>query len=137
MHKLVDFLRRQHGGRFVENENLVVAVKHFQNFGALLHTDGDVLDDCVGIDFESVLLAQIHHFFARFFLGEESRLVRFCAQNDVVENTEHLDEFEVLMHHAYAQCGGVVRAVDFDNFSVLQNLAFFGLIQSEKNGHKR
>ena len=41
------------------------------------------------------------------------------------------------MHHSYAESGCVVRAVDFDDVPIFQNLAFFGLIQSEKNGHKR
>ena len=55
--QLVDFLGRQHGGRLVENQDLVVPVQHFQNFRALLHTDGDVLDQRVRIDPQAVFLA--------------------------------------------------------------------------------
>ena len=42
LHQLVDFLRRQNRGRLVEDQDFVVTVEHFQNFGTLLHTDGDI-----------------------------------------------------------------------------------------------
>ena len=50
LHQFVDLLRGEHGGRLVEDEYLVVAVEHLKYLGALLHTDGDVLDKCVRID---------------------------------------------------------------------------------------
>ena len=67
LHQLVDLLRGQHGGRFVENQDLIVPVQHFQNLSALLHTHGDVLDQCVRIHVQAVLFAEGQHLLPRFF----------------------------------------------------------------------
>ncbi len=64
LHQLVDFLRRQNRGRLVEDQNFVVTVEHFQNFGTLLHADGDIADQSVRIDLQTVLFAQVHDLFA-------------------------------------------------------------------------
>ena len=54
VHQLLDLLRCENSRRLVEDEYLVLAVEHFKYLGALLHTDGDVLYLCVGIDTETV-----------------------------------------------------------------------------------
>ena len=137
LHQLFDLLRREHRRRLVENKDLVVAVEHFQNLGALLHTDGDILDLRVGIDVQAVFLAQSENFFARFLLLKETELVRLNAQNDIVENREALHQLEVLMHHADAERIGVVGVVDLDFFAVLFDDALFRLIEAEQNAHQR
>ena len=58
LHQLVDLLRGEDGGRLVEDEDLVVAVEHLQDFRALLHADGNVLDEGVRVDAQAVFLAQ-------------------------------------------------------------------------------
>ena len=50
LHQVVYLLRSKDCGRLVENENLVVAVEHFQNLDTLLHSDGDIFYFCVEID---------------------------------------------------------------------------------------
>ena len=57
LHELVDLLRGQDGRRLVEDQDLVVAVEHLEDLGALLHADGDVLDERVGVDVQAVFLA--------------------------------------------------------------------------------
>ena len=54
-------LRRQHGGRLVEDEDLGAAVERLQDLDALLLADGDVGDERGGIDGEPVLLRQLAH----------------------------------------------------------------------------
>ena len=55
-HQLLDLLRGEHRGRFVEDEDLVVAVEHLQDLDALLHTDRDILDLGVKVDVQAVAL---------------------------------------------------------------------------------
>jgi len=44
VHQLIDFLRSQDGGRFIENNDIRIAIECFENFHTLLLPDGDVLD---------------------------------------------------------------------------------------------
>ena len=50
LHQLVDLLRGQHGGGFVKNQDLIVAVEHLEDLHALLHTDRDIADEGVRVD---------------------------------------------------------------------------------------
>ena len=137
LHEFLDFLRRQNGRRLVEDQDLVVAVEHFENFGALLHTDGDILNDCIGIDVQTVFLRQRENLFARVLLLQEAHFVRLNAENDVVEDREALDQLEVLMHHADAEFVCVVRVADLDLAAVLVDLALLRLVQTEQDAHER
>ena len=137
LHQLLDLLRRQNGRRLVEDQDLVVAVEHFENFGALLHTDGDILDDRVGIDVQTVFLGQIENLFARVLLLQKAHLVRLNAEDDVVEDREALDQLEVLVHHADAERVRVVRVADLNLAAVLVDLALLRLVQAEQDAHKR
>ena len=74
LHELFDLLRREHRGGLVEDEDLIVAVEHLEDLGALLHADGDVLDDRVRIDLQAVFLRELEHLFARLVLAQEAAL---------------------------------------------------------------
>ena len=101
-----------------------------------MHTYGNLIYSCFQINIKAILFTQFKHLLFCFLLLSEPQYRVFRSEDNVVKHAETLDKFEVLMHHSYAECGCVVRAVDFDNFSILQNLALFGLIKSEKNRHK-
>ena len=136
LHQFVDFLRRKDGGRLIKNQNLIVAVQHFKDFDTLLHTDGNVADQCVGIYAQTVLFAQGHDLFARSIFFEETELGILDTQNDVVQNGKTFHQLEVLMHHADAQRGGLVRVGDFYLFAVLFDDALFGLVHAEQYAHQ-
>ena len=135
-HQLVDLLRGEDGRRLVEYEYLVVAVKHFQYFNALLHTNGDVLDLGVKIHLETVFFGKLKHPAARFLLLEEAEFGGFRAEYYVVEHRENIDELEVLVYHAYAEGCRVVRACDVDRLAVFAYFAGLRLIQTEEHAHK-
>ena len=135
LHKFVDFLRGKDCRRLVKNQNFVVAVQHFQNFDALLHTDRNIFDNRVGINHKTVLFGKRDNLFARLFFCQKARLIRFRPKDNVVKYAVHLHKFEVLMHHTYAKSGCVVGIIDFYDLSVFQNFAFFGLIQAEQHRH--
>ena len=138
LHQLFDFLRREHGGRLVENEHLVVAVQHFENLGALLHAHGDILNHRVGVHLEAVALAQLHHLLTRLRLLQkaEGRGRRLHAEDDVVQHRKDVHELKVLVHHADAQCVRVVGVANLHNLPVLANFALFRLIHAEEHAHQ-
>ena len=136
IHELVNLLRGQNCRRFVENQDLIVAVQHLQDLDTLLHTDGNVADQRVRVDLQAVLFAQSHDLFAGLVLLQKAVLRILDAEDDVIEHREALDQFEVLMHHAYAQRVGVVRVVDLDFFSVFLDRTLLRLVQTKEHAHQ-
>ena len=137
LQQLLNLLRGQHGGRLVENQDLVVPVQHFQNFRALLHTDGDVLDQRVRIDPQAVFLRQRHDLFPGAGALKNAVLRILVTEDDVVQHGEALHQLEVLVNHADAQSIGIVGVVDFDLHAVLFDYALLSLIKAEQNAHQR
>ena len=137
LHQFVDLLRGQHGGGFVEDQDLVVPVEHLQNLGALLHTHGDILDQCVGIHVQTILLAEGQHLFAGVLLLQKAVFRRLGAHDDVVQHREAFHQLEVLVHHADAQGVGVVGILDGHHLTVLFDDALLRLVQAEQNTHQR
>ena len=74
LHQLRDFLGRQHGGGFVENQHLVFAVQHFQDFHPLLHAHGDVFHLGVQVHRQAVALGQRFDLFPGFLALHEAQL---------------------------------------------------------------
>ena len=137
VHQLVDFLRREHGGGLVEDQNFVFAVQHFQNLRALLHAHGDVLDQRVRIDAQAVFIRKRQHAPARVLLLQEAEFAGLHAHDDVVQHTEAFHQFEVLVHHADAQRVGIVWILDLHLAAILFDHALFRLIQAEQHAHQR
>ena len=137
LQQLLDFLWRQYGGGFVENQNFVVPVEHFQDFRPLLHTDGNILDQRVGVDPQAVFLRQRHDLFPGAGALKDAVLRVLVAQDDVIQHGEAFHQLEVLVNHADAQGIGVVRVVDPDLHAVLFDHALLGLVKTEQNAHQR
>ena len=136
LHELVDFLRGQNCRRLVEDQNLVVPVEHLENFGSLLHTDGDILYLCVRVDAQAVLLRQGEDLFPRLLLLQKARFIGLHAEDDIVEHREALDQLEVLVYHADVEVVRVVGVADPDDLSVLLDDAALGLIQAKEHAHQ-
>ena len=56
--ELFDFMRGQHGGRLVEDQNSCLTVEGLQQFHALLFADGEILDRGARIDGQVKLFRQ-------------------------------------------------------------------------------
>ena len=134
-HELFDLLRGKHRGRFVEDEDLVVAIQHLQNFDALLHADCDILDLRVKVDVQAVALRDLLDLFARLFLLQKAALRRLRAEDDVIEHRENVHQLEMLVHHADAERGGIVRVLDGHDLAVLFDDTLLRLIKAEENRH--
>ena len=137
LHELVDLLRGEDGGRLVEDQDLVFAVEHLEDLGALLHTDGDVLNERVGVNVQAVLLAQGEDLFAGLGLLQKAVLRGLHAHDDVVEHGEAFHQLEVLVDHADAERIGIVRVLDGHDLAVLLDGALLGLVQTEEHAHER
>ena len=137
LHQLVDLLRRQHGGRLVENQYLVVAVEHFQDLHTLLHTHGDVLDKGVGVNLQAVFLAERQYLCAGLLFLDKAHFRGLRTQNDVVQHREHVHQLEMLMNHANAKRRRYIGVGDLHFFAVLADLAGLRLIQAKEHRHQR
>src|SRR5699024_761850 len=137
LHQLVNFLRGEHGGRLVENQNFVIPVEHLQDFGTLLHTHGDVLHLGVQVHLELVLFRQLLNLLPGHLLLQEAQLGVLGTQDNIVQDGKHIHQLEVLVHHANVQSGGVVGVVNLDRLAVLSDFSCLRLIQAKQHRHKR
>ena len=94
-------LRRQHGGRLVEDEDAGVAVERLQDLDPLALADGEVGDAGVGVDLEAEAARRGRAMRARG-VAEAEAPERAGAEHDVLEHGEVVGEGEVLVHHADA-----------------------------------
>ena len=134
--ELVHLLRREHGGRLVEDEQLRVAVQRFQQLDALLLAHGEVFDDGVRIDGEPELGGERADATRRVRQIEGERRARLGAEHDVLRHRHRVHQHEVLMHHADAQRDGVVGVRDFPGLAVDQDLAAVGGVEAIRNPHR-
>ncbi len=136
LHEFMDFLRREHRCRFVENEDFCIAEKHFENFNALLHADRYILDFCARIDCKSI---QFRNFFD-FFLGaadiDHRPFMRLHAENNVFSDGEVMDELEMLVHHTDTERGRDIGVAYFYFLPSHADRAAIWLIQSKQDAHQ-
>ena len=97
-------LRREDGGRLVEDQDLGAAIERLQDLDPLLDPDRQVADLGVGVDLEPELRGQVADPALRLVDVEEDRVGhRLVAEDDVLGHAEHRDEHEVLVDHADAR----------------------------------
>ena len=128
LHQLVDLLGRQNSGRLVKDQDLIVTIEHLEDLDTLLHTDGNIGYNGVRIDLEAVALGQVHDLFAGGSVLQKTILCIFHAQNDIVQDREAFDQFEVLVDHADSQPVGVIGVLDPYFFTVLFDGTLFRLV---------
>ena len=68
LHKLINFCGSKDRRRLIKDENLIISVKHLKNLGSLLHTDSNILNLGIGIDFKTVLLRKLQYLLSRHIL---------------------------------------------------------------------
>ena len=127
-HQLLDFLGSQHSGRLIKNQNLIVPIEHFQNVHTLLHAHGDILHLGIQVYLQPVALRQLLHLFPRLLLLQKAQLGILCAQNDIVQNSEHINQLKVLVDHTDIQSRCIIGIVNGHNLSILLNDTLLGLI---------
>ena len=138
VHQLVGLLRGEHRGGLVEDEQLGVAGEGLDDLHALLHADGEVLDEGVGVDVEAEALGDLGDALAG--LGEVERAGEaggLVAEHDVLGDGEDGDEHEVLVDHADAGRHRVAGTGEVLDLAVELDLALVGLVEAVEHVHQR
>ena len=112
---LLGLLRRQHGGRLVEDEDPCLPVERLEDLHPLLPADRQRADLDIGVDVEPEPLAELDDPAIGLVPIEEDRVRhRLLAEEDVVGDRQHRDQHEVLVDHADPARDRVGRAADRD-----------------------
>ena len=125
--------RRQHRRGLVEHEHLGVSAEALDDLDPLAHAGGEIGDPVIGIDVETVLLADLTDPLAHV-LGVEATDV---AEGHVLPHGERLDEAEVLVHHRDAAGGGIDGIDDLHLLPVQLDLAGVGQHEADEHLHQR
>ena len=137
LHELIDLLGGQHGGRLVENEDLILPVQHLQNFGTLLHTHGDVLDECIGVNLQPIPLTELHNLGTGLFFLQKAHLCGLHTHDDVIQHSKALHQLKVLVYHTDTQGICIIGVFNGHLHAVLFDDALLSLVQAEQNAHQR
>ncbi len=126
----------QDGGRFVQDQDIGLAVKGFDDFDALLDTHRQILHHRIRIDLQAVLVSDLQDALFGSPAVEEQTFDRLVAEHDILGYGQDGHELEVLMHHADAECDRVVRVVDVNWFAIDQDLAFIRRVEAVDQVHE-
>ena len=136
LHELFDLLRGQHGGRLIENQNIVVPVQHLEDLHALLHAHRNIADQCVRIHAQAVFFRERHHLFAGLRLLQKAVAGILHAKDDIVQHAEAFHQFKMLVDHADTQTVGIVGVAHADFLAIFFDHTLFRLVQTEQNAHQ-
>ena len=137
-----DLLGGEDGGRLVKDQDIGLAVEHFQDLHALTDGDLDILDEVGGVHLQAVFLGKlrdllvgllhVHH-------GKEPKGAPFGlhAQDDVFCHGVVFHQLEVLVHHADRVGGGVVGGAHLHALAVDDDLAGVRLVHTKEHAHER
>ncbi len=124
--ELVGFLRRQHRGRFVEDQEFRILHQRTHDLDALAFTHGQLPDLAFGIERKPVntgyFLKARRHVLERFLAVEPER--------DVFRHRKIVEQREVLEHHADAAAAGFRRSGENHLLALPAHFAFARLDQS-------
>ena len=134
--QIFDLLRHQNGRRLIKNENICVAVEHFQDLCALLHADGDLVSAGVRINGQTVALTELLHTADGLLHVELQAVARLGAEHDVFRNREVVDQLEMLVHHADAEAIGLAGVADVDRLAVDEDLTGVRLVDAHDDIHQ-
>ena len=132
VHQDVGLLRRQHGRRFVHDQQLGVLVERLEDLDLLLDADRQVADDGGRVDVKAVLGGQV---------GDDLVVVLDVipaldqAEDDVFGHRVRLHQGKVLLDHGDAQLHGVLGGMDGLLLAVDQDLAFVGAVEAVEHLH--
>ena len=108
LEQLLDFLRRQHRGRLIHDQEPRVEEQRAHDLDPLALADAERRDDAARIELELVGLEHPVE------LGEElaRRQARIEAERDVFQNRHRFEQREMLEHHADAEAARGARVRD-------------------------
>ena len=133
--QLLCFLRRQDGGRLVQNEDISTPVEHLHDLDGLLFGNRHVVDLLVRVDLKTILPADLAD--ARSRLPPVQLYAARKAQYDIFRRGQHVHKLEVLVDHADAKVKRVLGRADLHFLSLDEDLAMIRVINARKHVHER
>ncbi len=135
--QLVGFLRGQHRGGLVKDEDARLAVEQLDNLDALLHPHGQIAHVGVGFDLQLVTLGNFED--ARGGLVAVQKISgahQFGPEHDVLGDGEDGDEHEMLVDHAHAGVDRVGGRMDNHLFPIHKDFALVRLVKAVEDVHQ-
>ena len=131
--QLVRLLRRQHGGGFIEYQDVSPAVQHLDDLHRLLLGHGHIVDLHMRVDVKAVLLADVLDLLARAVNIQPA----LQSEDDILGGGEEIDQLEVLVDHADTQIEGILGRCDGHGLVVDVDLSLIGEVDAGEHIHQR
>ena len=136
--ELERLLRREHGSRLVEDQDLRAAEEGLQDLDPLLLADADVLDARVRVDGELERLGDLLDALFGGVLVEEHLLARWLdPEHDVLGDRHHRDQHEVLVDHPDPEVDRIAGRAHLDRLAVDEDLALVRPVEAVEDVHQR
>ena len=132
--ELFGLLGGEHGGGFVQDQDVGTAVQHLDDLQRLFLADAHLVDFLVQVQGKAVLFAD--------GTGPAADLLQvvffpgFHAQGNVFQRGEHIHQLEMLMDHADAQRQCVAGGADIHHLVPHIDFAFVGVIDTGDHVHQ-
>ena len=136
LEKAFGLLRREHGSRLVQNENLRTAVEHLDDFDSLLLAHRELPNLGLGINGQAILVADARHLGIDLVVLS-TKLTSMEAQDNILGHGLHGHQHEVLMDHAHPGGNGVARRIEAHALTVDEDFALIRVIETGEDIHQR
>ena len=135
--QLVGLLRRQERRRFIQNQNVCMAIQKLDNLYTLLHPDRELINSFCRIQVKTIEVGQFQYLLLRLFLVKtETSFCNFLSKRHIFCNAHIWDQHQFLMYHADAVCNCIGRITQMYRFSVYTKRSFIRLHKTVDCFHK-
>ena len=136
LEELLGFLRGQHSGRLVQDQQLGITEQCLQNFQTLLFTDGQVLHLLPGRDGHIEFFSQFGKMLGRLIQVQTNLAELLIAQHNVLNDTQGGNQHKMLVDHADTGSNGLLGVADVQLLAVQPDLTGGGAVQAVQNVHQ-
>jgi hypothetical protein len=120
----VDLGWGQNGCRFIENDETRLAFEDLYDLDPLLKTDGQILDNGIGVDIESIAAGYLGDRLPRLAVIQNTEtLRRLVTQHHIFGHSEDRHQHEMLVDHADPCSDGITGRFEVQLFAVDEDLA--------------
>ena len=132
--QLFGFLRGQHGGGFVQDQDICTTEQHLYDFQRLLLAHAHLVHFLVQIQRKLVFFANRTGFVPH---AAQVKFFAFVhAQGNVFHGGKHIHQFEVLVNHANAKGKGIARGTDICRLAIDDDLPAVRVIDTGDHIHQ-
>ena len=130
--QLVCFLRRQHGGGLVQDQDIRSAVQHFDNLHRLLLGNRHIINLLARIHVKTVSVADLPDLLRSALQVQ----FPFQAQHDVLRRAQNVHQLKMLVNHSDPQFKGFLRGSNHHRFTVHADRAGIREIDPREHIHQ-